>query len=138
MADVKFMANGKNIDIRYMESPSNRFVGDYSLTKMVLGNLLSNAVKYHSPNKPDPYVQVHFEKAMGKVSFIVTDNGEGIEEQHHQKIFEMFYRASENSNGTGLGLYIVKETLARLGGAVELQSKKGAGTTFKVILDQPA
>jgi signal transduction histidine kinase len=138
MADVKFLAGGKNIDIRYLESSSNRFVGDYSLTKMVLGNLLSNAVKYHSPNKPDPYIQVLFEKAMGKVSFSVADNGEGIDEQHHQKIFDMFYRASENSNGTGLGLYIVKETLARIGGSVELESKKGRGTTFTITLDQPA
>ena len=138
IADVKFLADGKNIDIRYMESSSNRFLGDYSMTKMVLGNLLSNAVKYHNPRKSDPYIQVHFEKAMGKVSIIVADNGEGIDEQHHQKIFDMFYRASESSNGTGLGLYIVKETLARIGGSVELQSKKGTGTTFKVILDQPA
>src|SRR5690242_3134353 len=123
MADVKFLADGKNIDIRYLESASNRFMGDYSLTKMVLGNLLSNAVKYHSPRKPNPYIQVVFEKAFGRVMFSVADNGEGIDEQHHQKIFEMFYRASENSNGTGLGLYIVKETLARIGGSVELESK---------------
>jgi signal transduction histidine kinase len=138
MADVKFLADGKKIEIRYRESSSNRFVGDYGLTKMVLGNLLSNAVKYHAPHKPDPYIQVLFEKAMGKVSFIVADNGEGIDEQHHQKIFDMFYRASDSSNGTGLGLYIVKETLARIGGSVELQSKKGTGTTFRVTLEQPA
>jgi len=137
MADVKFIADHKNIDIRYMESSSNRFLGDYGLTKMVLGNLLSNAVKYHSPHKPDPYIQVLFEKAMGSVTFSVADNGEGIEEQHHEKVFDMFYRASENSNGTGLGLYIVKETLARIGGSVELESKRGTGTTFKITLDQP-
>jgi signal transduction histidine kinase len=137
IADVKFLADGKKIDIRYLESSSNRFIGDYSLTKMVLGNLLSNAVKYHSPHKPDPYIHVLFEKDMGKVSFSVADNGEGIDEQHHDKIFDMFYRASENSNGTGLGLYIVKETLARIGGSVELESKKGTGTTFTIILEQP-
>jgi signal transduction histidine kinase len=50
----------------------------------------------------------------------------------------MFYRASESSQGTGLGLYIVKETLARIAGSVELKSKKGIGTTFTIILDQPA
>jgi len=138
ISDVKVLAEGKRIDIRYMESSSNRFLGDYSLTKMVLGNLLSNAVKYHSPNKADPYIQVDFEKTMGKVSFVVADNGEGIDKEHHGKIFDMFYRASENSQGTGLGLYIVKETLARIGGSVELESKKGKGTTFKIILEQPA
>jgi signal transduction histidine kinase len=121
-----------------MESSSNRFLGDYGLTKMVLGNLLSNAIKYHSPQKPDPYIQVDFERTMGKVSFAVADNGEGIAEEHHEKIFDMFYRASENSNGTGLGLYIVKETLARLGGSVELQSQKGTGTTIKITFEQPA
>lgn len=138
IADVRVIAEGKKIDIRYMASASNRFVGDYSLTKMVLGNLLSNAVKYSSPHKPDPYIRVDFEKTMGKVSFVVADNGEGIDKEHHDKIFDMFYRASENSQGTGLGLYIVKETLARIGGSVELQSRKGTGTTFKIILEQPA
>ena len=138
MADVKILADGKKIDIRYLESTSNKFIGDYSLTKMVLGNLLSNAVKYHCPAKPDPYIQVDFEKTMGKVCFVVADNGEGIDTEHHKKIFDMFYRASENSHGTGLGLYIVKETLARIGGSVELQSTRGTGTTFKVTLEQPA
>lgn len=138
MADVKFLDGDKKIDLRYYESPGNRFIGDYSLTKMVLGNLLSNAVKYHSPSKPDPYIEVHFEKAAGQVSFVVADNGEGIDDEHHKKIFDMFYRASEKSHGTGLGLYIVKETLARIGGSVEVKSRKGTGTTFKVTLEQPA
>jgi signal transduction histidine kinase len=138
ISDVKFMADGKKINIRYMESASNKFIGDYSLTKMVLANLLSNAVKYHMPDKPDPYIQVDFEKTSGKVSFMVADNGEGIDTEHHDKIFDMFYRASQNSYGTGLGLYIVKETLARIGGSVELQSTRGSGTTFRVTLEQPA
>jgi signal transduction histidine kinase len=138
MADVKFLENSIKIDIRYFESPGNSFMGDYSLTKMVLGNLLSNAVKYHSPSKPDPYIEVQFEKAAGRVSFVVADNGEGIDAEHHGKIFDMFYRASEKSQGTGLGLYIVKETLARIGGSVEVKSRKGTGTTFRVTLEQPA
>jgi signal transduction histidine kinase len=138
MADVKFLEGSRKIEIRYFESPTNRFVGDYSLTKMVLGNLLSNAVKYHSPTKPDPYIEVQFEKAAGQVSFVVADNGEGIADEHHKKIFDMFYRASEKSQGTGLGLYIVKETLARIGGSVEVKSRKGTGTTVKVTLEQPA
>lgn len=138
MSDVKFIDERRKIEIRYFESPTNRFLGDYSMTKMVLGNLLSNAIKYHCPNKPDPYIEVQFEKAAGQVSFVVADNGEGIDHKHQPKIFDMFYRASENSQGTGLGLYIVKETLARIGGSVEVQSTKGTGTTFKVILEQPA
>jgi signal transduction histidine kinase len=138
MADVKFLEGSRQIEIRYFESPGNRFIGDYSLTKMVLGNLLSNAVKYHSPTKADPYIEVQFEKADGQVSFVVADNGEGIDAEHHKKIFDMFYRASEKSQGTGLGLYIVKETLARIGGSVVVKSRRGTGTTFKVTLEQPA
>jgi two-component sensor histidine kinase len=137
LADVKFIEGTKKIELRYFESPGNQFLGDYSLTKMVLGNLLSNAVKYHSPSKPDPYIEVQFEKAAGQVSFVVADNGEGIDAIHQEKIFNMFYRASEQSKGTGLGLYIVKETLARIGGSVEVHSKKGKGSSFKVTLEQP-
>ncbi|HZY80435.1 MAG TPA: HAMP domain-containing sensor histidine kinase [Cyclobacteriaceae bacterium] len=137
MSDVKYIDSAKKIELRYFESPGNQFIGDYSLTKMVLGNLLSNAIKYHSPSKPDPYIEVQFEKTAGHVSFVVADNGEGIDVMHQGKIFDMFYRASEKSKGTGLGLYIVKETLARIGGSVEVESKKGKGTSFRITLEQP-
>ena len=60
----------------------------------------------------------------------MEDNGIGIIPSHHNRVFDMFYRASENSKGSGLGLYIAKEAMEKLGGAIALQSEPGKGTQF--------
>jgi signal transduction histidine kinase len=72
-----------------------------------------------------------------KLLIQVTDNGSGIEPEHQQKVFQMFYRASEQAKGSGLGLYIVQETLLKLGGSISLSSQLGEGTTFTLYLPNP-
>jgi signal transduction histidine kinase len=62
----------------------------------------------------------------------IEDNGIGISDEHLPKIFEMFYRASEKSQGSGLGLYIVKETLDKLGGSIQVKSTHGHGSIFSL------
>jgi signal transduction histidine kinase len=62
----------------------------------------------------------------------IEDNGIGISDEHLPKIFEMFYRASEKSQGSGLGLYIVKETLEKLKGSIHVKSSHGHGSVFSV------
>ena len=64
----------------------------------------------------------------------VEDNGQGIATEYHARIFEMFYRANEQSKGSGLGLYIVKEALMKLSGTIQLESSPGIGSTFIVML----
>ena len=64
----------------------------------------------------------------------IADNGIGIEPAFTNKVFEMFYRATEESKGTGLGLYIARETVSNLGGEITLESEPGEGTNFKVSL----
>ena len=66
------------------------------------------------------------------LTIIVEDNGEGIPPQKIEKIFDMFYRASRNSNGSGLGLYIVKEIVNKLGGTIDVESEVNKGTKFIV------
>lgn len=64
----------------------------------------------------------------------VADNGLGIEKKHQEKVFGMFYRANEQVSGSGLGLYIVKETLDKLQGHIAMESSPGIGTTFTVYV----
>ncbi|MGC4021193.1 MAG: HAMP domain-containing sensor histidine kinase [Cyclobacteriaceae bacterium] len=74
-------------------------------------------------------------KQEGQNIFIYfSDNGIGIEETHLEKIFSMFYRASHHSQGSGLGLYIAKEAVSKLGGSIAVQSQVGIGTTFTITL----
>ena len=65
----------------------------------------------------------------------VKDNGIGISEEHHNNIYDMFYRAENSSGGSGLGLYIVKEMIGKLNGKIHFESNTGQGTTF--ILELP-
>ncbi len=136
LSDVQFNNGAEAIALRYEKRPGVTFMGDYNQMKIVLGNLVNNAMRYHRLDQPHPFVAVRFEKQKEQIAFEVEDNGEGIAATHQQKIFDMFYRASSRADGTGLGLYIVKEALTRVGGSITVQSSLGEGTTFRVILPQ--
>ena len=62
----------------------------------------------------------------------MKDNGIGIEPQYQEKIFDLFFRATDQSQGTGLGLFIVKDTIDKLRGKIEVESEPGRGTTFTI------
>ena len=63
-----------------------------------------------------------------------ADNGIGIDEANLNRIFEMFYRATEQSDGSGIGLYIVKNAVDKLGGQISVSSRPGQGTRFNIVL----
>lgn len=101
---------------------------------LVLLNLISNAIKYYDPLKQDPYVKMEVFPEEAQVRIVIEDNGIGIGEELQAHVFEMFYRATEKSDGSGLGLYIVKETMDRMKGSILLESKQGIGTTFTLTI----
>lgn len=133
--DIKFNPNASAISLKYEPSPEHVFVCDYSQMKIVLRNLLGNAVKYHNTDQPDPWIKVTFQRFEDFVEISVIDNGPGIPEESLPKIFEMFFRASESVEGTGLGLYIVKEALQRVKGSITVTSAVGQGSAFTVQLE---
>jgi signal transduction histidine kinase len=100
----------------------------------ILRNLMSNAIKYRSFDKPDPEIEVLMQINEERAIIRFRDNGIGIEPHNLEKIFNMFYRASEQSDGSGLGLYIVKNAVDKLRGAVKVTSTVGEGTTFVINL----
>ena len=112
---------------------SNLIYTDAARLHTILTNLLSNAIKYH--HQPDQAeIKVRINKTEKGLNVVFSDNGPGIDEKHLPKIFDMFYRAHKSSNGTGLGLYLVKDALASIGGSIEVSSEKGKGTTFRIHL----
>jgi signal transduction histidine kinase len=100
--------------------------------KIVLSNLIDNSLKYRDEKKETPYIRIEAAERDGVKVIIVKDNGVGIEQVYLDKIFNMFFRASEHSKGSGLGLYIVKETLSKINGSIDVESSLGSGTTFMV------
>lgn len=103
----------------------------------VFGNLISNAFKYYDPAKPS-FVRIACDENEDMVSVIIEDNGLGMREEELPRIFEMFYRANREAQGTGLGLYIVQETLQKLQGRIEVESVYGKGSVFRVHLPKKA
>ncbi len=99
---------------------------------VIFNNLLSNSIKYRDPKKTENFVRfdVKIEKTL--LTIRVEDNGIGVAKDFLPKIFNMFYRATEKSEGAGLGLYIVSETVQKLGGKIDVQSEFGVGTTFEI------
>ncbi|MEJ0054160.1 MAG: HAMP domain-containing sensor histidine kinase, partial [Bacteroidota bacterium] len=107
---------------------------DKTRFQIVLFNLISNAIRYRNPHIDTCYIRLNSNLVNERLKFQIEDNGIGIHPAHHAKVFDMFYRASENSKGSGLGLYIVKETVEKLGGTIELHSIPGEGTRFTLDL----
>jgi PAS domain S-box-containing protein len=100
----------------------------------VFRNLISNAIKYRKLelNVPEISIKIHVDNMRADISF--SDNGIGIEEKSLVKIFEMFYRATEQSDGSGIGLYIVKNAIDKLNGQIVVASRPMEGTRFNIIL----
>lgn len=107
---------------------------DSQRLRPILNNLLSNAIRYRDLGKDEQFVTIQAELINDGVKIEVSDNGIGIPKEHQKDIFKMFFRASKQSEGSGIGLYIVKETVEKLHGTVNLFSTEGIGTTFSIFL----
>jgi signal transduction histidine kinase len=131
---LKYAPEATNIEMQ-IEIPHDLYLDtDRNRLKVVLSNLISNSIRYHDASKQDKYIRLRYENNAKCFYLVVEDNGQGIDPQFHQRIFEMFFRANETSKGSGLGLYIVKETMEKLSGSIRLESQVGRGTTFKVCI----
>lgn len=99
--------------------------------EQVVTNLVGNAVK-HNNKEANGLVQFSWEEEDGRYRFRVQDNGPGIDEKHHQRVFQMYQRVGDPSiDGSGMGLAIVKKQIEHLGGEVTLKSKPGVGSSFE-------
>lgn len=107
---------------------------DFQSLLTILENLLTNAIKFHNPNQDDTYVKINAVNEGEIVKLTIEDNGKGISDTHQKFIFDMFYRISAQVEGTGIGLYVVKEIIEKLGGTITVSSQENIGTTFLITL----
>ena len=108
------------------------FMNDAFRVSVIIDNLISNAVKYQKPAEKNPRVEITVNTDEEKALIKIEDNGIGILEQHLNNIFKMFFRSNHSVNGLGIGLYIVKEALTRIGGDIFVHSTYGGGTAFEL------
>jgi signal transduction histidine kinase len=107
---------------------------DSTRLEVILSNLLSNAIKYRDLERERSFVMIRMEHVDNCLTITIEDNGIGIPKEYLAKIFDMYVRAHDHSQGSGLGLFILKETVERLGGTFRVESKVRHGSSFTVTL----
>lgn len=127
---LQYFQENKKINKEINIEQSNKFHSDQKRLKVIFNNLISNAIRYS--NGRDPLVKINITVNDATAKIKIQDNGIGIDEKHLNKVFNMFYRATDDNAGSGLGLYIVKETVEKLKGNVYLESNHHAGTTVNL------
>jgi len=131
---VRNIKEAKGISFQVDIDEQKPFYSDWQRFNTILENLISNGVKHHTKEVSGRYLKLTGTTDSEELKLSISDNGIGIDPEFHDKIFEMFYRLSGTTAGSGFGLYIVKETLEKLHGTIEIQSEKGVGTTFSITL----
>ena len=130
----KVNASLQNISITTSVKQEGVFRNDKIILQLIINNLLSNALKYQQKDEPNKFVRISAVVEKGRAIIDVEDNGIGIEEEHLNDIFKMFFRATQESTGAGFGLYNVKDALSKLQGTIEVTSKLGTGTKFMATI----
>jgi signal transduction histidine kinase len=113
---------------------------DQDLMNIILMNLAENAIFYRSHRSPE--IHLFFKNHQKFIEITVSDNGVGVSEEMKEKVFDMFYRGSNVSNGSGLGLYVVKKAVEKLKGTIQVESLLHEYTTFRIqiptLVESPA
>lgn len=132
LANLKPELDRKGIRTTLAVQSEYPFYSYAALIKIIVQNLLENAITFSVT--VNPVVQIKAYNSAQEVIIEIQDNGLGIEAEYMERVFEMYFRANDHSKGNGLGLYIVKKTVQKLRGRIELESQVGVGTTVRIFL----
>jgi signal transduction histidine kinase len=131
--DLNYLEGAKGLS-RHIKIDGIDFYNDPWRIAEILRNLISNAIKYRKLDEPHSEIAIRINVDHLRAEITFADNGIGIEEKNLARVFEMFYRATEQSDGSGIGLYIVKNAVDKIGGQISVASLLSEGTRFTIIL----
>lgn len=103
---------------------------DESRIRIILSNIILNALKFFDEAKSERVLSIEVETNHERSLIIIDDNGIGIPDELHSKIFEMFFRGNHKNAGSGVGLYVVKEALKKINGEIKIESTPKVGSRF--------
>jgi signal transduction histidine kinase len=129
---LQYSTNAEPPKAKLNLSQKKDFYSDNNRMKVIFNNIISNSLKYSNSDKAKIDINIEVENGHAKID--ISDNGTGIEKQYQNDVFKMFFRATDKNAGSGLGLYIVKETVTKLKGNIVLKSDPSIGTTLKMKL----
>jgi PAS domain S-box-containing protein len=131
--DLSYLKGARDTK-RSIQIEGIEFYSDHWRVSEIFRNLISNAIKYRRPDSDDSeiFIKINVDHLCADITF--ADNGIGIKDSSLKRIFEMFFRATDQGDGSGIGLYIVKNAVEKLGGQIKVASKPGHGTRFHILL----
>lgn len=134
LTNLAYLPTISQIEFFHEYDAGDFVLSDHMRVQIIVNNLLSNAIKYLDTSKEHPYIRVATKRKKDGLEIIVQDNGIGIKAQYLDRVWEMFYRGTSESSGSGLGLYILKESLQVLNGNVKLETEYSVGTKFTIYI----
>ena len=138
LEELKYLPEKQQLDVDIHTQGETVVHNDAFRLSIILSNLISNAIKYRNPDSPNNSLKFNLSMDDKGAHVTVEDNGIGIEQTHLPHIFDMFFRATNRSDGSGLGLYIVKQTMQQIGGSISVESVLGEGTRFRLYIPNAA
>jgi PAS domain S-box-containing protein len=134
LKDHMFIAGSDKVLKKLNVDKSKSYYSDSERITIILNNLIANAIKFRDDKKENSFVEIDVKLESKYIHICVRDNGIGISNAFKDKVFDMFYRAHKTADGSGIGLYIVRETVRKLGGSILLKTEEGAHTEFNIFL----
>lgn len=138
LEEVKPLIDQYNIRVAITVDQVGYFYTDIHRFKLVLFHLISNAIHFHDEQKLSRCVDISVRATQASCNLQVKDNGIGMPFEIHGRIFDLFFRGSERSSGSGVGLHIVHEVLKKMGGSISVSSQPNDGANFFVWLPNMA
>jgi len=127
--------NNPEIEISKEIDSSINFVSDHELLRVIYGNLINNAIKFRdTSDRRQSFINLSVNKKGKHIVFLIVDNGIGISEVESEKIFEVFSKASDFADSSGIGLYLVKLAVEKLNGSITHGTTEDGHTFFEVRL----
>lgn len=131
---LKFLPDAERVNASIQIKNGPEFHSDKTRFGIIMKNLISNSFRYLDKTKSENWVVIEGTVNEQQLTLKITDNGIGIGDKHLPRIYDMFYRAVEHSQGTGIGLFLVRETVRMLRGKIAVKSKLGEWTVFYLTI----
>jgi signal transduction histidine kinase len=113
---------------------NNTIISDRLIFSLIFKHLFKNAISFQDSGKKNKYVDIQLDATGDLLKLTLKDNGIGIPAAYHQKIFKPFFRASSQSNGQGMGLFLLNNLLNKINASISLKSAEHSGTTIIILI----
>jgi hypothetical protein len=132
--EVQPIIDEHSLQVTINVDQSGYFYTDVHRFRLVFFHLISNAIQFCDREKPMRWIDINVKATSANCNIQVNDNGIGMPYEIHSRIFDLFFRGSEKSEGSGVGLHIVHEVLKKMGGSISVNSQPEEGSNFFVWL----